>query len=167
MNIENPAAFSFIMHDEIYLLNNDKTGYSVNTTTLPTVQTPPLNFNYLGGDKKNFLVMVHYTTAQFINDTHLTALENILKRMQYSLDDVAIFNIATYAGVTFEQLMEFFKPQKLLLLGENAIPAGTQPLVFNKLEQLNNCNTLFSFGFDEMMNNNENKKVFWEQMKQL
>jgi hypothetical protein len=33
--------------------------------------------------------------------------------------------------------------------------------------QLNGCNTLFTFSFDEMMNSNDNKKAFWEQMKQL
>ena len=94
-------------------------------------------------------------------------MESILKRLDFSLDDAAIFNIANYSGLAFEHLLDFFKPQKLLLLGANTLPEGMEAPAFNKTGQLNNRSTLFSFSFDEMMENNENKKVFWEQMKQL
>jgi DNA polymerase III psi subunit len=63
--------------------------------------------------------------------------------------------------------MYFFKPKKLLMLGKSSLPEDIELLTLNKPQQLNNCHTLFSFSFDEMMDNNENKKAFWEQMKQL
>ncbi len=173
MRVENPIAFSFIMQDDIYLLKNEQVLYA-NIAELPPVEetltvseTLPVGFNYLGGHKKNFLIIVHYPELEFIAEQHLTALESILNRLGFSLDDAAILNTANYAGATFQDLTDFFKPQKMLLLGKDAVPAGMEKLILNKPMQLNNCNTLFSFSFDEMMENNEHKKAFWEQMKQL
>jgi len=167
MKIENPLAFSFIMHDELYLLKEDEELRNTISIPQPVLETPPVNFNYLGMNKKNFLVIVHYQDSEFINDKHLTALQSILSRLEFSLDDVAILNKAKYPEDSFEHLTDFFKPQKLLLLGKQALSKGNALLTFNKPQPLNNCRALFSFSFDEMMDNNENKKAFWEQMKQL
>jgi hypothetical protein len=167
VQIENPIAFSFIMQDELYLLNADKALYINKEAPQPIIETPPVNFNYLGAHKKKFLILVHYPELEFIDEKHLAALQSVLKRLELGMDDVAIFNSAKYADVKFEQLMDFFTPQKLLLLGQAALPEGLETLALNKLQQLNKCNALFSFSFDEMMENNENKKAFWEQMKQL
>jgi hypothetical protein len=168
MKIENPLAFSFIMPDELYLLKKDKELSSTISIPQPVIlETPPINFNYLGMNKKNFLVITHYPELEFINDKHLTALQSILNRLEFSLDDVAIFNKANYPEASFEHLTGFFKPQKLLLLGKHALPKNIAPLTLNKLQPLNNCHALFSYSFDEMMDSNENKKAFWEQMKQL
>jgi hypothetical protein len=167
MKIENPIAFSFIMPDELYLLNKDKTPVTAYKEPQPVAETQSDNFNFMGGNKKSFLIIVHYPEQKFIDDKHFTALESILKRLDFSVDDTAIFNRAKYADATIVQLMDFFKPKKLLLLGQPALPIGIGPLTLNKAQQLNDCNTLFSFSFYEMMDNNENKKAFWEQMKQL
>jgi len=175
MKLENPAAFSFLLQDDIYLLNADKLAYSETKaeqvveieTTVVEIETPPVKFNYLGGHKKNFLVMVHYADKEFIDDNHLNALENIFKRLGLSLDDVAIFNRANYSTYNFEKLTDYFKPQKLLLLGKLSLPEGIGTVTLNKLQKLNNFPALYSFSFDEMMDSNENKKAFWEQMKQL
>ena len=175
MKIETPVAFSFIMPDELYLLHNDKVVGPAPSTSMPipepspapAIKTPPVNFNFMGGNKKKFLIITHYPDLEFINDTHLTALENILKRLEVTLDDAAIFNIAKYAGTGYQQVVGSFKPERLLLLGKNALPPGIGQLTLNQPQQLNNCNILFSFSFDEMMDSNENKKAFWEQMKKL
>ena len=179
MKIENPAALRFIMQDEIYLLNKDKMLYQADEAPL-TIETPqtagtsviiektlPVSFNYLGGHKKSFLVIVHYTEHEFIEEKHLTALEAIFKRLEFSLDDIAILNRANYTDAPFEHLMDYFKPQKLLLLGQKSLPTDMETLTLNVPKRLDNCNALFSFSFDEMMDSTDNKKAFWEQMKQL
>ncbi len=173
MKVENPAAFSFILQDDIYLLDADKLTCSVPKaepvieTPVIKIETPPIKFNYLGGHKKNFLVIVHYPSKEFIEENHLTALENVFKRLGLSLDDVAIFNRANYSDFDFKKLMGYFKPQKLLLLGKLSLPGGIETLTLNKPQKLGDLQTLYSFSFDEMMDSNENKKAFWEQMKQL
>jgi hypothetical protein len=185
MNIENPIAFSFIMQDDIYLLDKDKLTYSTQTVTKPdnilaepeqeyapaptiTIAEPQsFSFNYLGGHKKNFLVIVHYPEHNMMHDKHLAALESTLTRLGFSRDDVAIFNRAKYLDAEFTTLSDFFKPQKLLLLGKSSLPAGIGAFELNKLSQSNGYPVLLTFSFDEMMDSLENKKVFWEQMKQL
>ena len=124
-------------------------------------------FKYLGSNKKHFLIVVHYTDAEFIDNAHLTALQNILKRKELELDDVAIFNLAPYTNATHNLLTDFFKPEKLLVMGKNALPVNIAPLVINQPKQLDNLMALYSFSFDEMMSSNDHKKAFWDQMKNL
>ena len=173
------------MQDDIYLLAKDKLAYSApvapkqeNTFAEPeTIYTPApaepvaepltINFNYLGGHKKNFLVIVHYPEHDVMHDRHLTALESTLTRLGFSRDDVAIFNRAKYLDIEFEAVAEYFKPKKLLLLGKSSLPAGIAAFELNRLSQLNGYPVLLTFSFDEMMDSVESKKAFWEQMKQL
>lgn len=178
MRIENPAALRFIIDDDIYLLDKDKPTMaipaqpataipSLATTLPPPVETPVTNFKYMGGNKKNFLIIVHYTDNEFIDITHLTALENILKRKELHIDDVAILNIHNHDSVSISEIATHFTPQKLLLMGKNAMPQNMQVMTLNQITNQDNYLVLYSFSFDEMMSSNENKKAFWDQMKAL
>ncbi len=175
------------MQDDLFFLNTDKNLYAnkVIADEIPvaeTVITAPVaispvveiaaiekldEFKYHGKNNRNFLILVHYPTLEFIHETHLTALENILKRKGFEIDDVAIFNTAKHDGVNLETLSAYFKPQKMLVLGKNALPQGISPLALNLPQQITGFATLYSFSFDEMMDNNDYKKAFWEQMKGL
>jgi DNA polymerase III psi subunit len=182
MRIENPAALRFIIDDDLYLLNKDKQAAALapfNLITPPisvetlsvqkpvNAETAVVEFKYMGGNKKNFLIMVHYADREFMDDGHLTALENILKRMELYMDDVAILNMANHAVITLEEATNYFSPKKMLLMGQKALPQNMAAPVLNQSHQLQNCRALYSFSFDEMMSSNENKRVFWEQMKTL
>jgi len=174
---ENPAALHFILQDDIFLLNQDRETYS--DTALPVeqpvlqaeptvvVETKQVAFNYLGGNKKNFLITVHYPGIDFMADAHLTALQNTLKRLGFELDDVAILNIANHVDTDHETISNFFNPEKILLMGKSALPKNISPLKLNEQQTQGKAAMLFSFSFDEMMDSNEYKKAFWEQMKLL
>ncbi len=166
MKIENPAALRFIMQEEIYLLPADKTEQPI-AITQPVLITKSIDYNYLGKYKKGFLIVTHYTNEEYMFAEHIAALENILKRKEYSMDDVAIFNLFTYPQLDFEQLQSYFNPKKLLLLGKNALPANLPALTFNQPQKINEYTALYTFSFDEMMDNIPNKKAFWDQMKNL
>ena len=177
MKTENPAALHFILQDDIFLLNQDRETYS--DTALPVeqpvlqaeptvvVETKQVAFNYLGGNKKNFLITVHYPGVDFMADAHLTALQNTLKRLGFELDDVAILNIANHVDTDHETISNFFNPEKILLMGKSALPKNISPLKLNEQQTQGKAAMLFSFSFDEMMDSNEYKKAFWEQMKLL
>jgi hypothetical protein len=174
---ENPAALHFILQDDIFLLNQDRKAYSY--TALPAeqpviqpeltviVETKQVAFNYLGGNKKNFLIIVHYPGIDFMADAHLMALQNTLKRLGFELDDVAILNMANHAEADHETIVSHFNPQKLLLMGKSALPKNALSLKLNEQKMQGNCAMLFTFSFDEMMDSNDYKKAFWEQMKLL
>ena len=187
MNVENPVAFSFIMQDDIYLLEADKSLYSspvpavvVNTVSEPEAvynTTPvsepavekqaPTSFKFMGGNKKHYLIIAYYPNADIMDDGHLTALQSTLSRLNISPDDVAIVNRANYPEATIESLRTFFNPEKLLFLGKSSITAETISVALNKISPVEGIRTLLTFSFDEMMNSVDHKKAFWEQMKQF
>jgi len=136
-------------------------------TPEPIIQTVEAEFNYLGKNNKNFLVLVNYATEKHIAEAHLAALQNILKRKELSLDDVAILNVNKYAPVKLTALAAYFAPTRLVIMGKNALPEGIGNLPLNQPLQGKKTHVLYSFSFDEMMSSNDNKKTFWEHMKTL
>jgi hypothetical protein len=64
-------------------------------------------------------------------------------------------------------LIDYFKPQTLLILGQESLPAGIDQPKFNQVEKRSELTILCTFSFDDMMTNTENKKAFWEQVKTL
>jgi hypothetical protein len=173
VKVESGQALRFILQDDIYLLNEDKLDYAKpDNQQTPAVQPQPEKvtskpvFNYLGSNKKHFLVLTHYSDTDFMADDHLAALESVLGRKNHSREDVAILNLAkNTAG--YPELISHFKPQTMLIFGQQAIPAGINQPKFNQAEKRDGVTFLYTFAFDAMMTNVDNKKAFWEQVKSL
>jgi hypothetical protein len=170
VKVEDPSALRFILQDELYLLEEDKPNYITDSNRIaapePQIETPQITFNYLGSNKKNFVILVHYPAHEFIAEDHLTALESVLTRKNHTRDDVAILNTAKNE-ITYESLKTFFLPQTILILGQQSIPQGIKQTQFNRFENHDSLNILHTFSFDAMMSSTDNKKAFWEQMKTL
>jgi hypothetical protein len=131
----------------------------------PVVKTPVTRFTYTGKNLKRFLVLVHYPELEFIDDAHLSALTNIIKRKELAFEDIVIVNLAKQTSNAYTDLLIFFKPSKLLVLGANAMPSGIPTLSLNKPIQADGISALYSYSFGDMMDNVEYKKAFWEQVK--
>lgn len=167
MKVEDNNALRFLLQDEIYLLNDDKAQYANPTISSPIIETPKPVFNYLGSNKKNFLVLVNYADHDFMKDDHLAALESVLTRLDHTREDVAILNTSKHGWADQQQLLAHFTPEKMVMLGQQALPNGIDKLDLNRTQKIGNTILLYTFSFDEMMTNVENKKAFWEQMKNL
>ena len=164
MKVEDPAAFRFIINEDIYLLPHDKEQQSKKVVR--EAENMPFSFNYKGKNKKKFLILTHYPEQEHIYTPHFTALQAILGRKGYQPDDVAILNMAKNQ-TDIKTIAEHFKPEKLLILGETAVPQGMPALGLNTLQTIASYNTLLSFSFDDMMESTDNKRAFWDQMKNL
>jgi len=170
VDIENPLALHFIMQDELFFLKEDREKYITTVTDTAAVdvakeETPVgPEFAYMG-KKGGMLILVHYADHEFIHEIHLSALENIFKRKEIAISDAAILNLAKNNGAEMKSLLEFFDPGKILILGEHSIPVGMNKPTLNQPKQSGKRTLLYSFSFDEMMDSPENKKAFWEQMK--
>jgi hypothetical protein len=162
---EERNALRFILEDDLYLLDADKPHYANSPEPQPAIETPEPVFNYLGSNKKSFLIVTYYDNEEHIAPDHLNALESVFGRIGYTRDDVAILNLNKHAA-DHAQLSDYFKPKILVMLGSNAIPNGLKPEL-NKIREHQGVKILYTFGFDEMMTSTENKKAFWEQMKTL
>lgn len=166
MKVEDNHALRFILQDELYLLDEDKGLYAAAPIPQPEIQTQQPIFNYLGSNKKNFLVLVSYDDHEFMKDEHLAALESVLGRLGYNRDDVAVFNLKA-GEATLLEITGYFDPKTMVILGKMAIPAGMDDLKLNSIETSGNVKVLYTFSFDEMMADVTHKKAFWEQMKNL
>lgn len=166
MRVEDANALRFIFEDELYLLEEDKKYYTNAPIPEPEIKTPAVEFNYLGGNKKNFLVLVNYTTHDLMPDEHLAALESVLTRKGLNREEIALLNLARNINDN-NAIIEYFKPETILILGKTAVLTAMDEPAFNQIVQQQNFNVLYTFGFDEMMNNVANKRSFWEQVKNL
>ena len=197
MIIENPAALQFIINEQIYLSKNDVGNLTQQAPAgavaeeplpvvatevtpepgiaeapiaiehAPAIETPVLNFNYLGKNAKGFLIICHYPGLETMDEKHLAALTSTLQRKELSLDDVAIVNLAKHNDVDTEQIHAFFKPQRLLLLGAQSRLPGWDALTLNLLTNISGYTALYTHSFTDMMGDRDKTKAFWEQMKQL
>lgn len=162
---EQPAQIAPIVKEQ--LVSPPQPAPVAPQTPAPVIQTVETEFNYMGKNNKNFLVLVNYTAEKHIAETHLAALQNILKRKDLDIDDVAILNVNKYAPVKLAALAAYFAPTRLVIMGKDALPDGIGNLPLNQPLQGKKTHVLYSFSFDEMMSSNDNKKIFWEHMKTL
>ncbi len=189
MATDNPALLHYFLQDDLYLLNEDKNAYNgepkqiitqqaetiispiaeapAEPITIPVPETPKPEFKYLGGNKKQFLILVNYAADEYMTEAHLKALESTLGRKTLAMDDVAILNTTRYAANDHQEFVAFFSPAKLLILGTQAIPTGLASPQLNVIQQLENRLQLFTHSFDEMLADRDKAKAFWEQMKNL
>jgi hypothetical protein len=167
VKVEDTHALRFILQDELYLLEEDKSLYAGAPIQQPEIQTQQPVFNYLGSNKKNFLVLVSYHDHDFMKGEHLTALESVLARLGYNRDDIAIFNVAKAGAYSRNDVIAYFEPKTMVILGKNAVPASAGNFNINSIETNSGTKVLYTFSFDEMMVDVNNKKAFWEQMKNL
>lgn len=181
MIIDNSVGLQYLFNDDIYLLKQDMdnvgTGH-INSSAEPLIEVktlqpaivaepPALYFNHLGSNAAQFLIMCSYAGAEQMDEKHLTALTSALQRKELTLADVAILNLAKHPEATITQLNEYYKPNRLLLLGAACLVAGWDKLAFNKLENLGGITALYTYSFTEMMGDRDKTKAFWEQMKVL
>jgi hypothetical protein len=131
-------------------------------------EAPALYFKYLGANTKNFLIVCNYPGAEHhMDEKHLEALKSALGRKDLALDDVAILNIANYTTADVSQLTEYFKPQRLLLLGQVAVLQGWENVPLNQIDSLGGIKALYTHSFTEMLGDRDKTRAFWEQMKVL
>jgi hypothetical protein len=181
VNLDTPLnQLQYFLPEDLFLLKADREAYlnpapqtapqpaePVTPAASPVIihETPAIAFKYLGGNQKSFLVLTHYTSDEFIAEVHLNALVSTVTRLNYSLQDLAIVNLAHNPEADWAQLTHFFSPQKLLILGSKALPTNLPALILNEADQADDCQALYTFAFDEMMGNKENTKAFWNQIK--
>lgn len=182
MRVEDPAAYKYLFNDDVFLLDAEKQLFNGELTvvihqdaiqqieTAPEVIVPvaasvPKTVQYLGQNKKALLVLTSYADAEFIAPDHQAALEATLKRKDYTIDDIAIVNLGKYPDAALAELLTQLVPQKIMVLGKAAAPKELSATAFNQVAAYNNLPVLITFAFGEMMSSNENKKAFWEQVK--
>ena len=165
MPTENAALLRYFLQDDLYLLNEDKTAYAATHAIQPEIETKKPAFNYLGGNKGRFLILVNYPSDEHLDEAHLKALESTLGRKQMALVDVAILNLTKHTEYHAVEVLRHFTPAKILILGIDTVLQDLPPSIFNTAEAKTSHHQLHTHNFTEMIADREKAKTFWEQMK--
>jgi len=126
------------------------------------------NFDFLGGNKKNILILVNVADFVHLSDENLQFLTSVLAACKLSIADVAILNINRLFQYDEIHLKDFFTPRAIIYFDVNATSIDT--LIPNKLYDVTtiaNINYLSTQSLNVIAENIEAKKQLWNCLKMI
>ena len=132
----------------------------------PNPTTTKLEF--LGKNEKQILLLIKETQDKYLAENDLTFLIKILAAVNLTLSDVAIVNCQDNQLANYENLMESLQPSKIIFFDVRSEELGF-PLQFGlyKPQTYNGQTYLASVSLQNLQDNFEEKKQFWESLKKL
>lgn len=99
-------------------------------------------WKYLGENKKKTLIVVRYAEVTHLPDKQLSFLTRLLAACNLTLADVAILNFHNYSPSDFDKLINYFKPEVVLLF---AIEPGEfgMPMIFPQFQVQGHKDSVF------------------------
>lgn len=83
-----------------------------------------IEWKYLGGNKRNVLVVVDYIDMKYLPDDQIDFLTQLLKACKLSLDDIALINWEYYKKYSYADILSHFGSTIILLFDVNAAGFG-------------------------------------------
>lgn len=142
-----------------------------NKTILKVEESPEVNipvktdFEYQGDNNKYFLVLIDDKIHTRMNPVHLEMLLKVMNAKKLELRDLAILNINRYSEAKFNELKSFFSCSKLVLFGVSPAQIGLPSISLNKAGSAGSVKVLATYGLEDMRNNADKKREFWNIMK--
>jgi hypothetical protein len=194
LQTDNLIALSLLLDEEIYVFNdspkNNVTPISgknrnemlaepakptpASSITVPKVEPeiipqPTKNdgFDYLGENNKYILIVVNNADEKFLSKADLAFLVKIMGAKKWTLEDVAIVNMAKYTNLNFEDLKAFFACNKIVTFGFNPAVLNIVGAVANQKSVYKNVAILGTWDLTKLQNDVAKKTVFWNQLKEF
>jgi DNA polymerase III psi subunit len=129
---------------------------------------PELTDNVLGNNQKQVIILVNNTDSQVISDQDLSFLLTILNACKLSLNDVVIVNFAAQEDLTYQKLVQDFKPKVMLLFGVKQASIK-MPVLFPdfQVQSFMDIRFLSSPTLQSMQQDDTIKRKLWTGLKQL
>ncbi len=123
---------------------------------------------FLGGNKKNILVIVYDENAQYLADEDLNFLIDILVACKLSLDEIALINFHRNPDINYQLLLKYFKPHSILCLGAD-LGSLQFPLKFPdyQVQQYNNQSYLSAPSLKILAADKKEKLQLWNCLKKI
>ena len=125
-------------------------------------------FSTLGNNRRHILVLVESDEALYMPDDLLNFLMGVLAACNLNMEDVAILNIKKNPSVTYKNLTDVLKPEKVFLFG--VTPSEIRlPLDFPnyQIQQYNGQIYLTAPVLSHIHNNKIEKTKLWTCLKQI
>lgn len=129
---------------------------------------PELKDSALGNNQKQVLILVNYADSQVISDPELSFLLTILNACKLTLNDVVIVNFATDEKITYQKLVQEFKPKVVLLFGVKQASIS-MPVLFPdfQVQSFMDIRFLSSPPLQSLQQDDTIKRKLWTGLKQL
>jgi len=126
------------------------------------------NFDFLGGNKKNILILVNVADFVHLSDENLQFLTSVLAACKLSIADVAILNLNRLFQYDEIQLKDFFKPNTIIYFDIDFSNLDTViPNQLYEVTTITNINYLRTQSLQVIAENIEAKKRLWNCLKMI
>lgn len=124
-------------------------------------------FDYLGENNRYMVIVHHSNGSKFMPSKEVESLTSILHAKKMEMKDVAVVNIASYPSATAAGLRQYFACSSIVLLGVSPQQLKLPEIPLNSISQWQGINVLFTYDFPGMLDSNDKKRAFWNEMKKL
>ncbi len=132
------------------------------------IKTELQRFSTLGNNRGHVLILVESEETLYLPDDLLNFLMGVLAACNLNMEDVAILNIKKNKSVTYKNLTNELKPEKIFLFGVTPSGIGL-PLDFPnyQIQRYNSQIYLTAPALSHVQNNKIEKTKLWTCLKQI
>lgn len=123
---------------------------------------------WLGENRKNILIIVHYREELHLPDTEFAFLTRMLSACKLNIGDVAILNLNTHPTASYTELVTHFKSKIVFLFGVEPATFGL-PMNFPhfQLQPFASCTFLFTPTLKELEDDKVLGSKLWVCLRRL
>ncbi len=142
--------------------------YDLKTDKPAAAHKESNNTNFLGSNQKGIAILVNSDEALYLPDEELNFLLGILTACKLSMADIALVNMHKNPGLTYTDITEQVKAEKVFLFGVSTDTLQL-PLQFPhyQVQQYNGQVYLSAVTLAEMQKNKEEKMKLWNCLKRI
>ena len=125
-------------------------------------------FNFLGKNERSIVLIVDVPDYSFLPDQDLSFLLGVLNACKITMADVALINKHNSPALSYDSIMQIFKPVKILFFGVR--PADLDfPLQFPeyKLQNYNNQVYLSAPPLELISSQKDQKVLLWNCLRSM
>jgi hypothetical protein len=128
---------------------------------------PQLNFQFLGGNKRNILILVNDKDHDVSDDPGKELLRKIVKSINLVTADFALLNYAKYQGASFEDFKGYFNSSLVFSFGVAAAEMGLIDHPMHSVVSEGNVRLIFSHELRKLDADIILKKSLWGILQKL
>lgn len=163
----NLVAHILLMTETLYQVKEEEILQSTMIGQSISVENHIPDLIFKGNEQCKWLIVVNESQAELLLDDDLVALYKILNALKVSIDDVAILNLDKNSFLNQDIIDSVFNLNTLIFFGINPADLGFKNIASNSIGYHDNKKILASWHLKVIRSSEENKLIFWREMKNL
>ncbi|MGJ7032192.1 hypothetical protein [Niabella hirudinis] len=132
------------------------------------VASAAAEWKWLGGNKKNILVVVHYQEDLHLPDTAFQFLSQLLNACKLTPNDIAIVNRNNDPGLDYKAITEHFQSKEVLLFGTTTAAFGFPfEIPPYQVQQFAGLTVVHAPALHELKEDKPAKTQLWASLKKM